>query len=403
MTTGIVALTRQRKWYIVFHSDSDTIALKQLLKTAHLNPRLNTVMQWRNQANTEPRAGIPWNIASTSPCVRVNTHDLLGVLWGRATLPKSHQQVQTMHRNRITSPTSYLYHLPADISDDLDLTRGCKDNNMTKDSFDHKEWNVMIEGLLNAVTGTEFLDPELYRTFRQVVIGEPRRCAYLCDWWIPSDQDLPLTRLPYCYLFKGKFSPSSDADGLFWKPSRSSMRIGKNLYRRYHYAVYMGTRLRRQVSSFVDLMSSTCWPEKTSFLQNQEGLWNFIEYRTGSPAAHTIINEVYTPSGQDFSRLVDLVPIEWSQKSTHIVSPPVPLPSPDHSPLSQKRKRTTEIIDDPFSRPLEGDYYTVDVRTGNVLYSSTGDFPFWNIFAPTPTTTVMDFGYDNIFNGVWIK
>ena len=66
--------------------------------------------------------------------------------------------------------------------------------------------------------------------------------------WLADDSKQTIVPLPFCYIFRGKFIPSGDSDGLLWKPSRGAVRVGKRLYRRSHYADYNGMKLRRQVA-----------------------------------------------------------------------------------------------------------------------------------------------------------
>ncbi|PRP79194.1 hypothetical protein PROFUN_13074 [Planoprotostelium fungivorum] len=131
--------------------------------------------------------------------------------------------------------------------------------------WDLKEWDEFVEELL---TWIEIHPPpaNLYLTQHPLLFG-----------------------LPFCFLFFGRYTPSSKADGLFWKPSRGSIRKGKRLLRRYHYAQYNGTKMRRQVS----------------FLEGNKE-WCFVEYSAG-PLEDKQLSDIHAPPHYDLSSLVMVI------------------------------------------------------------------------------------------------
>ncbi|PRP84789.1 hypothetical protein PROFUN_07443 [Planoprotostelium fungivorum] len=96
----------------------------------------------------------------------------------------------------------------------------------------HDEWKEFIEELLTYASQND-LHPSHYLTERALILDRSTS---------------ELVQLPACYLFKGQFVPSADHDGLFWKPSRGSVKIGEKMMRRYHYARHRNLKLKRLVS-----------------------------------------------------------------------------------------------------------------------------------------------------------
>jgi len=151
--------------------------------------------------------------------------------------------------------------------------------------WDHKEWSEFQELLLDIISRRTDLDRSLYSVEIERVVGQR----------LDTKENCPLQGLPYCYLFKGNFLPSKDKDGIFWKPSRGTIKVGRSLCRRYHYAQYKGHKLRRQVS----------------FL-HPESEWAFIEYAQGSTNSPINSDHIFVPEGQHFTNLIQLVAEKFS-------------------------------------------------------------------------------------------
>ncbi|PRP86024.1 plastin-3 [Planoprotostelium fungivorum] len=139
--------------------------------------------------------------------------------------------------------------------------------------WDSREWIVFVEALL-----------------QKVEAAAPSEGTYSTTRVFLFDPESTNVSLPCFYLFRGKFLPSANSDGLFWKPSRGVVKVGDNLLRRYHYATFNGLKLRRQLS-FLDVDSQ----------------WTLVEYTKCPPPMNVKLTDICQVPGCDLYPLVNMV------------------------------------------------------------------------------------------------
>ncbi|PRP83634.1 hypothetical protein PROFUN_08360 [Planoprotostelium fungivorum] len=144
--------------------------------------------------------------------------------------------------------------------------------------WDNREWTVFVQRLLTLVAFPSGPIPETsYRSSRMKVF----------------EDDGTTIHFPCCYLYRGIFTPSANADGLYWKPSRGVVKMGRML-RRYSYAERGPEKMRRQVSYL-----ETC------------DTWQFIEYRTKQQqTSGTLFSSIHTGETQ-LDLLVTMVAMDY--------------------------------------------------------------------------------------------
>ncbi|PRP89288.1 hypothetical protein PROFUN_02162 [Planoprotostelium fungivorum] len=138
-----------------------------------------------------------------------------------------------------------------------------------------KEWNLLVETILHDVQ-SRVPPSNSYSTSRILIYRE---------------SDTVEDFQPVCFLYRGRFLPSGETDGLVWKPSRGAVMVGGTLWRRYHYATFKGEKFKRQVS----------------FL-NPESEWCIVEYaKTNSSTTVIRLSELKILPDCDFRLIVTMV------------------------------------------------------------------------------------------------
>eukprot|EP01117_Protostelium_nocturnum_P018216 TRINITY_DN757_c0_g1_i1.p1 TRINITY_DN757_c0_g1~~TRINITY_DN757_c0_g1_i1.p1 ORF type:complete len:344 (-),score=79.23 TRINITY_DN757_c0_g1_i1:241-1272(-) len=136
--------------------------------------------------------------------------------------------------------------------------------------WDQKEWNQFVEMLLEWVNAENPTDPRIY-------------CKERAEIPIHFQGTL-------CYIYKGKFLPSGNKDGLYWRPSQGATPTGNRMLKRYFYSKTKGgDRIKRQLSCL-----------------EGAGNWWFVDYRVGHLGA-TISNEIQTPNSTSWNLIVSKV------------------------------------------------------------------------------------------------
>ncbi|PRP82604.1 hypothetical protein PROFUN_04909 [Planoprotostelium fungivorum] len=199
--------------------------------------------------------------------------------------------------------------------------------------WESREWTEFTEHILRWVS-THTPPEDAYTTERPILFDK-------------SSGRMP--PLPTCFLYKGKYIPSSDTDGLFWKPSRGQVVVGDHLLRRYHYATLEDVKLRRQVSYLKD-NSQYC----------------MVEYSTGPTRLPVCLSTLQTLPDRDLTSLIVTV-------ARHLCDPQ------GCSAITQKEARERmylatsgrklpkiETEFDPFNQPPQ--MPTVAVRLNGQMY-----------------------------------
>ncbi|PRP89487.1 hypothetical protein PROFUN_01350 [Planoprotostelium fungivorum] len=139
--------------------------------------------------------------------------------------------------------------------------------------WEHSEWTQFNEQLLTWVSQ-----------------HHPPEDSYATERLSLFEGGEKVPTLPAYYLFRGKFLPSGNSDGLYWKPSRGEVLVGGQLLRRYHYTTLNGVKLRRQVS----------------YLKTDHR-WCFVEYTCGSTRVPTCVQSVRNVPQYDLTTLIATV------------------------------------------------------------------------------------------------
>ncbi|PRP84920.1 hypothetical protein PROFUN_07574 [Planoprotostelium fungivorum] len=193
--------------------------------------------------------------------------------------------------------------------------------------WNSREWNVFVEVLLRHVE-KQPPPPDTFATTRLRIFHQDST-SNSTQRQLTDGEEVPHGEFrPVCYLFRGDFLPSGNADGLFWKPSRGTVHVGGALERRYHYGNFRGMRIRRQVS----------------FLEGSD--WALIEYNTCPSQPIVRLSDFRTLPACDWRPIVHTVAsglMHEELENSQMVQNVLPLPPTRvHIEKSMNRQRNLQ-------------------------------------------------------------